>query len=73
MLQQIRKLLKAVEAQHRVVLRLEATGESPLLEMERRLEVDLRRRLNEARAVYIDDVEASLTPAPLPLIIAPVD
>jgi len=69
---QIRKLLKALEAQHEVVVRLEATADGERLAVERRLESDLRRRLEELGATLLaEGFDPSLTPAPPPLIMGP--
>lgn len=67
----IRKLLKALEAQHEVVRRLEATGDAERLGAERQLEADILKRLEEAGGAYAKGFEASLTPAPPPLVIGP--
>ena len=68
---QIRKLLKALEAQREVLRRLEGTVEIERLAAERQLEADLMKRLEEVGAEFSEGFEASLTPAPPPLIIKP--
>jgi hypothetical protein len=78
MAERVRTLVKALEAQAHVVRRLEASplenlADRARLVMERRMQGELKRRVDEARASadLTDESELALTPAPMPLIIGP--